>query len=116
MRVLWKFSKIRTTCLQSCEVQNDHMYSFFMDGKPWSKKSFKCPYEDEGISADEVEIGELDLIEKESFLYIFDYGDEWLFNIEVLEIKKEVIEEFQGEIIESKGKLPQQYPDFDDEW
>jgi len=101
---------------EAFEFDNDHMYSFFMDGKPWSKNSFKCPYEDEGISADEVEIGELDLIEKESFLYIFDYGDEWLFNIEVLIIKKEVIEEFQGKIIESKGELPQQYPDDDDEW
>lgn len=62
-----------------------------------------------------MEIGELDLIEKGSFIYIFDYGNEWLFNIEVLIVKKEVIEEFQGEIIESKGELPQQYPDFDDE-
>jgi len=101
---------------EAFEFDNDHMYSFFMDGKPWSKNSFKCPYEDEGISADEVEIGELDLSEKESFIYIFDYGDEWRFNIEVFDVQNEVIEEFQGEIIESKGKLPQQYPDFDDEW
>ncbi|MGV8981876.1 plasmid pRiA4b ORF-3 family protein [Clostridium sp.] len=101
---------------EAFEFDNDHMYSFFMDGKPWSKKSFKCPYDNEGPGADEVEIGELDLSEKESFLYIFDYGDEWRFNIEVLVIKKEVIEELQGIIIESKGELPQQYPDYDDEW
>ena len=27
------------------DFDNDHMYSFFMDGKPWSKNSFTCPYE-----------------------------------------------------------------------
>ncbi|MGH4121239.1 IS1096 element passenger TnpR family protein [Clostridium sp.] len=57
---------------EAFEFDNEHMYSFFIDGEPWSKKSFKCPYNNEGPSAAEVEIGELDLIEKQSFLYIFD--------------------------------------------
>lgn len=30
---------------EAFEFDNDHMYSFFMDGKPWSKNSFTCPYE-----------------------------------------------------------------------
>jgi len=96
------------------EFDDDHMYSFFMDGEAWSKNSFKCPFDNEGPNTDEVEIGELDLIEKQSFLYIFDFGDEWRFNIEVIEVQNEDIKNFQGEIIESKGELPQQYPD--DEW
>ena len=92
------------------------MYSFFMDGKPWSKNEFKCPLDDEGPCSDEVEIGELDLIEKQNFLYLFDYGDEWKFNIEVFEMKNEGNEKSKAKVIESKGERPQQYPDYDDEW
>lgn len=101
---------------QAFEFEDDHMYSFFMDGKPWSKNEFKCPLDDEGPCSDEVEIGELDLIEKQNFIYIFDYGDGWRFNIEVFEIKNEENEECNPKIIESKGERPQQYPDYDDEW
>jgi hypothetical protein len=100
---------------EAFQFENDHMYSFFMDGKPWSKNEFKCPFDDEGVCADEVEIGELELIEKQRFLYIFDYGDDWRFNIEVFEIQNDDIEEFQGKIIESKGEPPKQYPHYDDE-
>ena len=34
---------------EAFQFENDHMYSFFMDGKPWSKNEFKCPFDDEGI-------------------------------------------------------------------
>lgn len=101
---------------EAFQFDNDHMYSFFMDGKAWSKYEVKSPFEDEGPSADEVEIGELDLIEKQSFLYIFDYGDVWRFNIEIFEIKNEDRLKFIPKIIESIGKPPQQYPNQDDEW
>lgn len=100
---------------EAFQFENDHMYSFFMDGKPWSKNEFKCPFDDEGICADEVEIGELELIEKQKFLYIFDYGYDWRFNIEVFEIQNDDVEEFQGKIIESKGEAPKQYPHYDEE-
>ncbi|MBU3201722.1 plasmid pRiA4b ORF-3 family protein [Clostridium estertheticum] len=74
---------------QAFEFDDDHMYPLFMDGKPWSKNEFKCPIDYEGPCSDEVEIGELDLSEKQNSLYIFDYGDRWQFNIEVFEMKNE---------------------------
>ncbi|MCB2353004.1 plasmid pRiA4b ORF-3 family protein [Clostridium estertheticum] len=101
---------------QAFEFDDDYMYSFFMDGKPWSKYEFKCPIGDEGPCSDEVKIGELDLIEKQNFLYIFDYGDVWKFNIEVFEVKDEEGDEYNPKVIENKGERPQQYPDYDDEW
>jgi hypothetical protein len=48
---------------------------------------------------------------------IEDFENVYYINLEYRTDRKEkVIEEFQGEIIEIKGELPQQYPDFDDEW
>ncbi|AGK98621.1 IS1096 element passenger TnpR family protein [Clostridium pasteurianum] len=98
------------------DFDNDHMYSFFMDGKAWSNNKFTCPYEEMGPYVDEVKIGELDLYKKQDFLYLFDYGDEWRFNVKVFDIDEEdKITLLKPQIIESKGKV-EQYPDFDDEW
>lgn len=104
-------------CIQDAfDFDNDHMYSFFMDGKAWSNDKFTCPFEDEGPHADEVKIGELDLNEKQSFLYLFDYGDEWKFKVDVYSIEEMNAKLLNPQIIETKGELPQQYPDFDDEY
>lgn len=94
------------------QFDNDHMYSFFMDGEPWSKNEFKSPFGNGGPNAKEAKIGELELIEKQNFLYIFDYANAWKFNIEVIKIENEDNKEFKSKIIEIKGKPPQQYPDY----
>jgi Plasmid pRiA4b ORF-3-like protein. len=101
---------------EAFQFDNDHMYSFFMDGRAWSNNKFTCPYDDEGPHADEVEIGELELNEKQSFLYLFDYGDEWRFRVDVYDIEKTEVKLLKPQIIEKKGEPPEQYPDFDDEW
>ncbi|MBC2579186.1 IS1096 element passenger TnpR family protein [Clostridium sp. DJ247] len=93
------------------EFDNDHMYSFFMDGRAWSNNKFTYPYDEEGPHADEVKIGELDLNEKQSFLYLFDYGDEWRFRVDVYSIEEMEIKLLNPQITESKGEPPEQYPD-----
>ncbi len=104
-------------CIQGAfEFDNDHLYSFFMDGRAWSEDKFTCPFEDEGPHADEVKIGELDFSEKQSFMYLFDYGDEWRFFVEVSSIEATNVKLMKPEIIEIKGNIPNQYPDFDDEY
>lgn len=47
------------------------------------------------------------------FLYLFDFGDEWHFEITVLAIKENELA--PATIIESIGENPQQYPDWEDE-
>ena len=68
-RNLWRRIKIsaNNTLLElhnsiqkAYDLDNDHLYSFFMDNKPWSNKRFKCLYDDEGPYVDEVLIGELE--------------------------------------------------------
>lgn len=104
-------------CIQAAfNFDDDHLYSFFMDGKMWSKNKFTCPYEEEGPYVDEAKIGSLELYEKQKFLYLFDYGDEWRINVEVFNIEETNMRLLNPEIIESKGEPPEQYPEFDDEW
>lgn len=94
----------------------DHLYAFFMDGKFWSHDAIYAPSCDEGPYADEIRIGELELVTEKEFLYLFDFGPEWHFYVRLVEIKKEHPELSEPKVIESKGEAPEQYPYIEDEW
>lgn len=89
----------------------DHLYAFFTDGVPWSHNRVMAPECDEGPSASCVRIGELQLHRGQQVLYVFDFGSEWRFTVEVLEIKSESgpVDPVIGE---RKGKSPEQYPEW----
>ena len=46
----------------------------------------------------------------EKMLFLFDYGDEWRFAVELKEIRKTEEKESEPVILESIGKAPAQYP------
>jgi len=66
------------------------------------------------LPATRVRIESLNLKPKQKFLYLFDYGDEWQFEVE---FSKERASEkaLYPRIINSKGEAPQQYPDYEEE-
>lgn len=96
------------------DFDNDHLYSFFMDGKRYSRNAYHNPFGDEEPFADEAVIGELGLYLGQKILYLFDYGDSWEFKVLLNEIGESETELEEPEIIESKGEAPPQYPDWDD--
>lgn len=52
----------------------------------------------------------------QTFMYLFDYGDEWRFNIRVHAIDEAANAETEyPRIVESVGEAPPQYPDWEDE-
>ncbi|MDI6905499.1 MAG: hypothetical protein QMD13_08480, partial [Candidatus Bathyarchaeia archaeon] len=83
-----------------------HLYSFFMSGKAWDHSNFeyyhpdadpKTPidkkmrtmlsmirgsYPEPRLPATRVRIESLNLEPKQKFLYLFDYGDEWQFEVD----------------------------------
>jgi hypothetical protein len=115
----------------------DHLYSFFMSGKAWDDSDFEYYHlEADGgppeanmrtvlslirgskpeprLPATIARIESLNLKPKQKFLYLFDYGDEWQFEVEFL---KEGSSEkaLYPRIIDSRGEAPQQYQDWDEE-
>ena len=94
------------------EFDSDHLYAFFTDGIPWSYNRILSPYDTEGPFSDKVSIGELGLLPGQRVLYIFDFGSEWHFKLEVLE-KKDVPGPLSPVIRERKGKSPEQYPEWE---
>lgn len=48
--------------------------------------------------------------------FLFDYGDNWWFMIELLEIKASTERKKYPQGIKSVGKAPEQYPPLEEEW
>jgi hypothetical protein len=91
------------------QFDDDHLYSFFMDGIPWSEEKFTSLFDDEGPHVDQVTIGELGLGQGQTFLYLFDYGDEWRFQVTLETIRQDNPHPKKPRIVEAKGDSPEQY-------
>ena len=94
--------------LEAYGFSDDHLYAFFMEGKPWKGKSYWSPQNDEGPYADKIKLGSLNLEIKQKFLYLYDFGDEWMFSVQVEKVS-ETDTSILKPIIETRGKAPEQY-------
>ena len=100
---------------EAFDFEDDHLYSFYMDGKQYSKIRFNDPRGGEPPFVDECILGESEHLSlHKKILYLFDYGDSWYFDIVLEKIEEGQLED-DGDIIESIGESPQQYPDWEEE-
>lgn len=95
--------------LDSVDFDSDHLYSFFMSGRAWDNTTEYTSPEGEGPSAARVKIGDLGLRMKQKFLYLFDYGDEHCFEVQLVGLNPEAPKGRYPRIVESHGKAPPQY-------
>lgn len=92
------------------DFDDDHLFAFYMDGKPFSRNCYNSPNDAVGPYATEVTLGELYLEEGQRFLYLFDFGDEWRFDVTLEKIHEGVTDCVPG-VRKEKGKAPMQYRD-----
>ena len=105
--------------LEQFNFECDHLYEFrFADnfGKNRTVKHSSMSEEGEDdLWVDEYCLKNLPLKELESFVFIFDFGDWWEFDILIEKIDKG--KKIDGvELVQSHGEAPEQYPDYDEEW
>ena len=116
----------------------DHLYSYFMSGKAWDLSSYEYYHPEAApqtaveermrtmmakirgnfpeprLPATEICIESLNLEPKQRFLYLFDYGDEWQFEVEYVgEGASEGVD--YPRVIGLRGESPQQYSEFSEE-
>lgn len=105
---------------------DEHLYAFYLtkpgdhgrkallDAKQFVHPDALDGFDDEARDASEVQLREMRLRPGRKFEYEFDFGDSWRHDVT-----------FEGEqpadpkvtyprVVESKGKSPPQYPDFDE--
>jgi hypothetical protein len=103
------FEDLHLAIQEAFEFDDDHLYSFYLDGKRYSDYSVNSPYSDNPPYTDEVRLGDTRLINKQRILYLFDYGDCWEFDI-LVDVKTGTDISFEKpEIIKTAGESPEQY-------
>lgn len=94
---------------------DDHLYTFYMDGKMNNRNYYNSDMCDHGPFVHQAVIGQLDLYTGKNILYLFDFGDMWQFNVNLLAIVENEPELEEPRIMESKGEAPSQYVYYDDD-
>ena len=91
----------------------DHEHAFFMDNVRWSQDEcyFSRSMEGEKNTGD-YKLEEMELEPGKKFKYLFDFGDEWMFQCRVLSVLEEKTPKTL--VKRRKGAAPEQYPDWED--
>lgn len=94
---------------EAYRFDNDHLYRFYLHPRSDSRGTYNHPWSEIPPFADEVEIGTLNLAPGRRFRYLFDFGDRWMFDIVLEEIREG--ERLLGgpKMLEKKGMAPGQY-------
>ena len=100
---------LSSAILDSVDFYDDHMHAFFMNNRIWdSAFEYICPVG--GLDgargySDKARLSKFDLDVGDKFLYVFDFGDEWRFQIKVLQVSEEVTE--TPIVLKSVGEIKQ---------
>lgn len=110
--------KLHKAILSAFDFEDDHEHAFFMDNCMWSDADcFVSARMNPGERVTKSwTLAKLELAAGDRFKYLFDYGDEWVFQCKVL---RELDEETaKPVVVKCVGQAPEQYPQFeeDDEW
>ena len=125
------FDDLHDVIFQAFDRFDEHLYSFFITKK--DTKNIRAIYDAPEIthtmniedimgsarmkqSADETQIGDVDLNENDVFHYLFDFGDDWWHRIKVENVNETKSKKKYIKLIKSAGESPPQYPDYDEEY
>lgn len=98
---------------RAANFDDDHMYAFFLSGRAWDKET-EYGHGHARYSS-RISLGELRLRLKQHFLYLFDFGDEHRFDVQLVATSLEPPPHRYPHIVERHGKMPPQYPHWDEE-
>lgn len=110
--------QLNTIILDAFEFIDDHGHAFFLDNKIWTKTNAYISAktaEDVDKTTDKFTLKDVHFTVGQTFKYVFDFGDEWVFQCKILrgvESNEDV-----PVVVRSKGEAPAQYEyenDFDD--
>jgi len=106
-------SSLHKAIFKAFDRFEDHQYSFFLSNKPFDRGS---EYTSSGIGTDgttklatRIRIDSVELYGGRKFLYLFDYGDEWWHEIELIGVTERVTRAHYPRVVKKQGKSPPQY-------
>ncbi len=123
-----KFSlyRLAEAIIGAYDFDFDHAFGFFRkvtDGWDFvnvEKYELFADLKDQGIepvdagSVKKTKISEVWKNIGDKMLFLFDYGDEWRFAVELIGFGKKEAKITYPRVLKSAGKAPEQYPDYDE--
>jgi len=107
-------SSLHKAIFKAFDRFEEHQYSFFLSNKPFDRES---EYTSPGLDTDgtgklatRIRIDSVELYGGPIFLYLFDYGDEWWHNVELISVTERVTRANYPRVVKKQGKSPPQYP------
>ncbi|MDE5699618.1 MAG: plasmid pRiA4b ORF-3 family protein [Lachnospiraceae bacterium] len=104
--------KLCSTILSAFDFIDEHLYEFCMDNRMYSDYSYQSDPE-AGQPTVKVKLDKLGLVKGQKFSLHYDFGDDWMFTINVQKIT-ETAESVKPRVVKEKGHV-EQYPDWDDD-
>jgi hypothetical protein len=99
--------------MKSVNFDSDHLYEFIYRDRFGAKVEAHHPFMDEGPWTTEVRIGDVPLKVGESMRLVYDFGDNWQFDVKLERIDPPNRRMKTPKILEKHGKAPEQYPRWD---
>jgi Plasmid pRiA4b ORF-3-like protein len=96
--------------------QDDHLYSFWLDGNFWGAEAahlVRPGTPDIASRTADVRLAELGIRRDAPIAYVFDYGDEWRVRVSV-SAETETDDGTYPRVLERRGTPPPQYPSLDE--
>ncbi|BAY24592.1 hypothetical protein NIES2100_43870 [Calothrix sp. NIES-2100] len=111
-----ELSWLAGTILDAFDFDDDHLYEFSYKDRFGRTCSIGHPYMESPPFADQIRIGDLPLEPGASMTYLYDFGDNWKFNVQLEAIEPSDNKIKKAKILEIHGDAPQQYWSEDDDW
>ena len=103
--------------LKSVDFDSDHLYELQCRDRFGRTMRILHPYmeeQGEGPSGAEVSLGELPLLPGQSMTLVYDFGDNWHFDVKLETIEPPDAKIKAPSVLEEHGQAPEQYPSWDE--
>ncbi|MGB3492059.1 MAG: hypothetical protein WBA57_04985 [Elainellaceae cyanobacterium] len=110
-------AQLSSLILESVDFDSDHLDMFSYKNAMGRTVEINHPYNNwnGGPYTDEVNVGDLPLEPGMTMTYLFDFGDNWEFDVLCEEFQEGKPKGKSGKILEKHGKAPEQYPNWDED-
>jgi hypothetical protein len=105
---------LASAILNAVKFDHDHLYMFSYQNRFGTLERVYHPEMEEGPWATEVLIGDLPLGIGQMMTYLFDFGDNWEFDVTLERIDPPDRKKKKPLILEEHGRPPEQYPSWDE--
>ena len=108
------FESLSDSILQAFGFDQDHLYQFTYKNRFGVPVDINHPYMDEPPFTTEVQIGDIGIRPGTTMTYLYDFGDNWEFEVQLEGIDPADPQVRRPKILETHGEAPEQYPRWDE--